>query len=148
MLTPGGTLAVQMPNRFHDTPSQQAIEATLHEPRWRKLQECGLHAGAVQPLRWYVETLHELGFAVDAWETTYFHVLTGDDPVLEWLKGTALRPFLDQLDAADADDFMREIGGRLRRAYPSSGEYTFYPFPRLFFVASRRDGTGERQISP
>jgi trans-aconitate 2-methyltransferase len=138
LLGQGGTLAVQMPNRFHDTPSQDAIEATVRAPRWQKLRSVGLHAGAVQPLRWYIETLYGLGFTVNGWETTYFHVLTGDDPVLEWLKGTALRPLLDRLDAAETPAFLQELGERLRAAYPWSGDYTLFPFPRLFFVATRR----------
>src|SRR2546426_863260 len=75
MLAPGGTLAVQMPNRFQ-TPAQAAIEATVAEPRWAsRLQGVGLHRESVRPLLWYVRRLREQGFAVDAWETTYVHVL-------------------------------------------------------------------------
>ena len=136
MLAPDGTLAVQMPSRFQ-TPSQRAIEETVNGPRWQRLRGVGLHADSVRPLPWYVEQLHDLGFTVNAWETTYVHVLTGENPVLEWLKGTGLRPLLARLDPADTDDFLSELGARLRAAYPPTGSHTLFPFPRIFFVATR-----------
>lgn len=80
-LAPGGTLAVQMPNRF-DGPVQKAIDATAADPRWAaQLRGVGLHRGSVQKIEWYARHLQSLGFLVNAWETTYVHVLTGKDPV-------------------------------------------------------------------
>jgi trans-aconitate 2-methyltransferase len=136
MLTPGGTLAVQMPNRFH-TPAQAAIEETVAQPRWAALHDVGLHRESVLPLRRYVERLHELSFQVNAWETTYIHVLRGENPVLEWLRGTALRPLLASLELRAQDEFLRELAERLRTAYPPKPGVTLFPFPRLFFVATR-----------
>jgi trans-aconitate 2-methyltransferase len=137
MLSPGGTLAVQMPDRFQ-TPSQAAIEQAVSDPRFSSvLKGVGLHRGSVRPLLWYVRLLHGLGFAVNAWETTYVHVLSGKNPVLEWLKGTALRPLLERLDPARAADFLSEVGTRLRAAYPATGDVTLFSMPRLFLVATR-----------
>jgi trans-aconitate 2-methyltransferase len=137
MLAPGGTLAVQMPNRFQ-APTQDAIEATSADPRWASALQCvGLHRASVMTVPWYVHRLHDLGFTVNAWETTYFHVLTGDHPVLDWLKGTALRPLLDRLGADDAGEFLRTLGARLQAAYPPRDGVTLFPMPRLFFVAGR-----------
>jgi trans-aconitate 2-methyltransferase len=137
MLAPGGTLAVQMPDRFH-TPAQLAIEETVADPRWcSRLAGVGLRRESVQPLLWYVRRLHQLGLVVDAWETTYVHVLTGEDPVVEWLKGTGLRPLLDVLGPDESDLFLRALAVRLRDAYPPEGGVTLFPFPRLFFVATR-----------
>jgi trans-aconitate 2-methyltransferase len=136
MLAPGGVLAVQVPYYF-EHPAHLAIEETKAQPRWRVvLQGVGLHQKSVLPLTWYVERLHDLGFTVDAWETTYFHVLKGDNPVLEWYKGTALRPLLAQLDAKSQEEFLAELGGQLRAAYPARDGVTLMPFPRLFFVAT------------
>jgi trans-aconitate 2-methyltransferase len=97
-----------------------------------------LQPDCVKPIAWYVERLHDLAFEVNAWETTYIHVLSGADPVLEWLKGTALRPLLNRLDAEEKDEFLTELGGRLRTVYPPAGEHTLFPFPRIFFVATRQ----------
>jgi trans-aconitate 2-methyltransferase len=136
LLRPGGTLAVQMPNRFA-TPAQAAMEETMSEPSWASsVKGVGLHRESVMPVSWYVSQLVALGFRVNAWETTYIHVLTGDNPVLEWLKGTALRPLLERL-GKEADEFMSALGRRLKAAYPARDMVTLFPFPRLFFVATR-----------
>ncbi len=138
-LAPGGILAVQMPNRFGN-PSQAAIEETSSDPRWAEaLRGVGLHRDSVMPVAWYVERLHRLGLAVNAWETTYIHVLRGENPVLEWLKGTALRPLLARLDERSQVEFLRLVGERFWRAYPPSGDITLFPMPRLFFVATKGD---------
>jgi trans-aconitate 2-methyltransferase len=138
MLSRRGRLAVQMPYRFQ-TPSQTAIETTASDPRWSSvLTGVGLHRESARPLLWYVRLLRDLGFSVNAWETTYIHVLSGENPVLDWLKGTALRPLLARLDASSAADFLSEVGMRLKAAYPPTGDVTFFPMPRIFFVATRR----------
>jgi trans-aconitate 2-methyltransferase len=136
MLAPGGTLAVQMPVLF-ENPAHLAIEETQADPRWKALLHgVGLHQQSVLPLVWYVERLHDLGFAVDAWQTTYVHVLTGENPVLEWYKGTALRPLLHRLGPQAREEFLHEVGLRLQAAYPARAGITLLPFPRLFFVAT------------
>jgi trans-aconitate 2-methyltransferase len=137
MLAPAGALAVQMPHHF-ETPAHRIIAAASEGPRWReKLAGAGLQEGAVRPLTWYVERLLRLGLTVDAWETTYLHVLRGDNPALEWMKGTALRPLLARLDAGERDAFLREVGEQFRAAYPARDGVTLFAFPRIFFVATR-----------
>jgi trans-aconitate 2-methyltransferase len=136
MLSPGGTLAVQVPYHFQHA-AHLAIEETKSDPRWREtLQGVGLTQKSVLRLAWYVERLHDLGFNVDAWETTYIHVLQGENPVLEWYKGSALRPLLQRLGPDASEGFLHELGSRLKSAYPSRGGRTLLPFPRLFFVAT------------
>jgi trans-aconitate 2-methyltransferase len=137
MLAPGGTLAVQMPNRF-ENPSQVAIEETAADPRWAaSLKGVGLHRKSVMPMAWYVTQLHALGFVVNAWETTYMHILNGPNAVLEWFKGTALRPLLGRLDPSAQGEFLHDLGNRLEKTYLPTGEVTLFPMPRLFFVATR-----------
>ena len=138
MLAPQGTLAVQMPNRFHG-PMQAAIDELVADPRWAlQLKGVGLHRESVRPILWYVRLLHGLGLAVNAWETTYVHVLTGENPVLEWIKGTGLRPILAALNEATSAQFLAELGQRLKSIYPPMGDVTFFSMPRLFFVARRQ----------
>jgi trans-aconitate 2-methyltransferase len=137
LLAPAGTLAVQIPSHF-DTPAHRAVAQVTEEPRWRsRLAGVGLQPGAVRPLAWYVECLLRLGLTVDAWETTYLHILRGANPVLEWMKGTALRPLLARLEGGDREEFLGALGERLRSAYPAKDGVTLFPFPRLFFVATR-----------
>src|SRR6266540_1795471 len=85
----------------------------------------------------YVDRLAGAGCTVDAWETTYLHLLDGDDPVLEWKRGTALRPVLAALSTVDAAGFSAEYGARLREAYPRQPYGTVFPFRRIFVVAHR-----------
>jgi trans-aconitate 2-methyltransferase len=136
-LSSDGILAVQMPYHFQH-PAHLAIEEAKADPRWREsLKGVGLHQQSVMPLQWYVERLHEIGFTVDAWQTTYIHVLSGENPVLEWYKGSALRPLLKALEPQAQAEFLVELGERLKAAYPPKGGVTLLPFPRLFFVATR-----------
>ncbi len=75
---------------------------------------------------------------MDAWETNYFHVLPGEDPVLEWYAGTGLRPYLDALDPAQRTDFRAEVAAELRKAFPTKEYGTVLPFRRVFVIAHRR----------
>jgi trans-aconitate 2-methyltransferase len=134
-LAPGGVLAVQMPQRFR-AASQSTIDEVAADPRWsQRLTGAGLHPDSVMPVDWYVHTLRGLGCTVNAWETTYVHVLTGENPVLEWFKGTALRPLLARLNDDERVLFEKELGGRLRKLYPERNGVTLFPFPRVFVVA-------------
>lgn len=135
-VAPGGFLAVQMPSNF-DAPSHTLLYETAAEAPWADTLAPVLRVPPVRPIGFYVETLLGLGFSVDAWETTYIHVLRGEDAVLGWTRGTALRPVLDALDPATAEAFVARYAAKLRAAYPSlAGEAgTLFPFRRIFFVA-------------
>jgi trans-aconitate 2-methyltransferase len=85
----------------------------------------------------YAELLAKAGCEVDAWETTYVHILEGSDPVLEWYKGSGLRPVLAVLDDDQAADFLADYGQRIRAAYPPGPFGTVFPFRRVFTVAHR-----------
>jgi trans-aconitate 2-methyltransferase len=74
---------------------------------------------------------------VDAWETSYLHMLQGPDPVLEWMRGTALRPVLTALDGDEREAFLAEYRARLREAYPPQPFGTVLAMRRLFVVARR-----------
>lgn len=136
-LTEQGCLAVQMPNRFRSL-SQKIIDEVAGDSRWSSiLQGVGLHPESVLPISDYVSCLQDLGFRVNAWETTYCHVLRGENPVLEWVSGTGLRPLVQALPEDLKPAFLEELGGRFQKGFPRRGETTLFPFPRLFFVATR-----------
>ena len=135
MVAPEGWLAVQMPANF-DAPSHTSLRAVQAlEPFNAFTAE--LEPRTQQSLGWYIGTLSGLGFVVDAWETTYMQILHGENPVLEWVRGTALRPLLKALPASLHDDFLTEYGARLLEAYPPQPFGTLLPFKRVFFVARR-----------
>lgn len=135
-LPPGGWLAFQVPGNF-DAPSHRALREVAARPRWCERLAGVLRADPVAEPAEYADLLLDAGLAVDAWETTYLHVLPGADPVLEWMRGTALRPVLAMLPGPDADAFTAELGELLRAAYPPSRHGTLLPFRRIFAVGRR-----------
>ncbi len=74
---------------------------------------------------------------MDAWETTYLHVLQGADPVLRWMAGTGARPVLQALPDDFRARFEADYAAALRRAYPPAPYGTVVPFRRIFAVATR-----------
>ena len=109
-LADDGWLAIQVPGNF-DQPSHAILREMAASARWLPLlRDAELNRQSADPAG-YAELLAEAGCEVDAWETTYVHILAGDDPVLEWYKGTGLRPVLDVLDAEAAQQIRdRERG--------------------------------------
>jgi trans-aconitate 2-methyltransferase len=138
LLAPGGWLAFQLPGNF-DQPSHAIVKEMAGSPRWRALlADTRLNRQAGDPAD-YAALLARPGFAVDAWETSYLHILHGENPVLEWTKGSTLRPVLAALDAEQADAFVREYGERLSEAYNPRSFGTLFPFRRVFTVVHRAD---------
>jgi trans-aconitate 2-methyltransferase len=137
-LAPDGWLAFQLPGNF-DQPPHTAIREMAASPRWQPLLgSAQLNRQAGDPAV-YLDILARAGCEVDAWETTYLHVLPGEDPVLEWVKGSALRPVLAALDDKQAAEFLADYRERMRAAYPPRPFGTVLPFRRIFVVAHRRN---------
>jgi trans-aconitate 2-methyltransferase len=135
-LAPGGVLAVQMP-RNHDAPSHLLIEAAASDGPWRpRLSQVRPVLRSVESAEAYYRILAPLARRLDIWETEYLHVLEGDNPVLEWTKGTALRPYLDVLDEPDRGAFLATYATRVSAAYPKQPDgRTLLPFNRIFLTA-------------
>lgn len=107
-------------------------------PRWRtRLDGLLRHGDAVLEPADYLERLTAPGRTVDVWETTYLHLLEGEDPVLDWVKGTGLRPVLTALadEPGTRDAFVAAYRDLLRTAYPAGPHGTVFPFRRIFAVA-------------
>ena len=136
-LPPGGWLAFQVPSNF-EAPSHRLMRELASSPPWRH-RLAGVLRGAesVAAPGEYLDLLRGAGLEADVWQTEYQHVLTGPDPVLEWVRGTALRPVLQALDAAAAAEFEREYAALLREAYPARPWGTPLPFLRTFAVSRR-----------
>ncbi|MEU1288048.1 methyltransferase domain-containing protein [Kitasatospora sp. NPDC005856] len=139
-LRPGGALAFQVPGNF-DAPSHTLLADLRRSTRWRDALGEGTVRAGVHPPERYLDALAAAGCLPDVWETTYLTLLPGPDPVLEWVKGTALRPVLTRLtDPADRAAFLAEYGRLLREAYPAGPHGTVFPFRRIFAVGIRQPG--------
>jgi len=135
-LAPGGWLAFQLPGNF-DQPTHAVLRELATSSRWRdRLSGVQLNRQAGEPAE-YLDLLGRLGLIVDAWESTYLHVLQGEDPVTEWYKGTGLRPVLAELDPAEAAEFVAEYSRRMQEQYRVAPYGTVLPFRRVFVVAHR-----------
>ena len=144
-LAGGGWFALQVPGNF-DAPSHRLMRETAeHHERAGELT-AALDLPAVGEPATYLRYLNRLGCDVDAWETTYLHVLDpdgeDDNPVLSWVTSTGLRPVLDILTEQEERDVvpravLRAPGGGL----PAHVGGVLFPFRRVFAVARKRPGT-------
>jgi trans-aconitate 2-methyltransferase len=134
----GGWLAMQVPGNFR-APSHALLAGLCRSPRWAaQLDGVAPDPDAVLPPAGYLDVLTGAGLTADVWETTYLHVLTGEDPVLRWVSSTTLRPVLAQLDQEASTAFTAEYAAALRKAYPQRADgTTVLPFRRLFAVGHR-----------
>jgi trans-aconitate 2-methyltransferase len=145
-LAPGGWFAMQVPGNF-DAPSHTLLrEVAAGSPRAADLLPTLRGPEAVSEPAAYVALLAGLGCDVDAWETTYQHVLDpgGEqpEPVLEWTRGTAILPVLDVLkDEDERAAFIHAYGEALLRAYPRQAFGTIFAFRRIFAVAHKKAQT-------
>lgn len=139
-LAPGGLLAVQMPMAW-ETRHHTLMRETAADGPWAAVLAGVDTIAPLLPAEAYYDVLAPLCDDIDIWATTYLHVLEGENAVLEWMKGTALRPYLTALagDAPMRDAFLSALGRRLSAAFPRRAEgRTLLPFPRLFLIAQRR----------
>ena len=135
-LAADGWLAIQLPANY-DQPVHALMRELISSPRWRhRIGEVELTRQSGDPVT-YLDLLATAGCQVDAWETTYQHILTGEDPVLNWVRGTGLRPVLTALSPDDEPEFLTEYGALLRQAYPGRPYGTVLPFRRVFAVAHK-----------
>jgi trans-aconitate 2-methyltransferase len=136
---PGGW-SFQVPGNLDD-PHHQEIRSLYRSKPWSDIpavKELPERTHGSHTATEYLDVLATLCSHIDGWETTYIHILQGDDPVLEWVKGTALRPVLAALQTDEARAaFLAQLAPRLRAAYPSSAWGTPFPFKRVFVVSQR-----------
>jgi trans-aconitate 2-methyltransferase len=137
-LNPGGALAVQMPDNL-DEPSHRLMREVASDRLWAtKLKDAAKARTERQGAETYFRLLRPHTTNVDVWRTTYFHSLAGAHAVVEWVKGTGLRPFLDPLETSEREAFLARYEEAIAKAYPAEADGTvLLPFPRLFLVAAR-----------
>lgn len=129
---PGGVFAVQMPDNFA-APSHRLIREVAARPPFAAVLD-DVRMGAVLAAAEYHDLLSGLGAEVELWSTEYLQPLRGAQPVLDWLRGTTLVPYLDRLGDL-APEFLDELGRQLAAAYPRrTGGAVLFPFRRLFIV--------------
>jgi len=133
-LAPQGVLAAQMPHN-HDAPSHTAMHEAAEQGPWRAQLRNVRSIHPVGAPAEYYRILAPLARQIDIWETEYLHVLEGDNPVVEWTKGTGLRPYLDALKEPERGAFLAAYAARIAALYPKQADgRTLLPFKRLFIL--------------
>jgi trans-aconitate 2-methyltransferase len=139
-LAPQGVLAVQMPDNLAEPAHRLMREVAAAGPWATKLERAAEARAIVPDAKWYFALLSSAGCEVDVWRTTYFHPLPGGAAdMVEWFKGSGLRPFIAPLEPDQRAEYLASYQQALTGAYqalPDGG--VLLPFPRLFIVAVRR----------
>lgn len=135
LLAPGGWLAFQVPGNQNE-PSHTLLHRLGSDPRFADAT-AGIDRRLMPPASTYLADLVALGCETDAWETTYLHVLAGEDPVFDWISGTGARPYLQALEEDRRAVFVAEYKALLRQAYPPQPFGTVLPFRRIFAAARK-----------
>ncbi|RDW79096.1 uncharacterized protein DSM5745_05948 [Aspergillus mulundensis] len=131
----GGVFAFQVPDNLAE-PSHVSMQETAADGAWSEVQSA-VRDSFQSPQEIYDE-LKPLCADVNIWHTYYNHSLENHEAVVEWVKGTGLRPFIDPLSPADRDAFLKAYLGRIQKAYPKSVDgRVLLRYPRLFVVATR-----------
>lgn len=131
----GGWFAFQVPGNFGE-PSHTILHELAGEPPFAE-HVGGVARPASHSPDTYLEALLRSGCGADVWETTYLHLLQGEDPVFRWISGTGARPVLQALPADLRQQFTDAYKRLLRAAYPPGEHGTVLAFRRIFAVARR-----------
>jgi trans-aconitate 2-methyltransferase len=138
-VAPGGIFAVQVPYNWSE-PFHRILCDLESSTEWReRLPSTGIRRKVGHDPGFYYDLLAPVARKARLWETTYTVVLPGVESIVEWLKGTALRPFFDALpDDTSRKRFVEDYASALQREYrPRTNGNVLFPFRRLFLVASR-----------
>jgi trans-aconitate 2-methyltransferase len=135
-LPAGATLAVQMPDNLAE-PSHQLMREAANAGPWSG-RLTGAARAPLPPARTYYEALRPKAARLDIWRTTYHHVLRNAEAIVDFVRSTGLRPFVDPLSESERKEFLAMYTARIAAAYPSLADGTvLLAFPRLFLIAER-----------
>ena len=134
-VNPGGAIAVQIP-MFKNMPINVAIETVANYPKWTQFTKgCG-ELFTFKDMDFYYEILNKLAKGVELWETSYFHILNSQESIIDFIRTTGLKPYLDLLPSDEMkSEFEQEVLTECKKYYKiqSNGKVLF-PFDRLFFI--------------
>ena len=138
--TVGGTVAFQVPDNLME-PCHVAMREIAEQPDapWRAaLQQSPPNRDTFQTPQELYDALTPLCSHLNIWYTIYHHVLESHEAIVEWVKGTGLRPFIDPLSADQQAAFLQAYLERLTTLYPTQTDgKVLLRYPRLFVVAVR-----------
>lgn len=138
-LAPGGVLAVQMPDN-REEPTHRLMREVAAEAPWAEpIGDADRLRTMLLPLAGYYDLLAAEAAQVDVWRTAYQHPMASAAAIVEWVRGTGLKPFVDRLTPELQASYLAEYERRVDRAYPARTDgKRLLAFPRMFVVAQRK----------
>ena len=138
-VVPGGFLAFQVPANIN-APAHELMRSIAASPAWRSHFPETIREWYAHDLAFYFDALAKGTSHLDLWTTEYVHILESPEAIVEWYKGTGLRPFLDHLkEDADQKSFLADYLSVIEQAFPRRKDgRVLFPFKRLFVVARRK----------
>jgi trans-aconitate 2-methyltransferase len=137
-LTPGGVLAIQMPDNLSEPTHAMMEETALAGPWAPRFAAASPKRASLPNPQDYINALTPLASRIDVWHTVYYHRLDNAEAIVEWVKGTGLRPWLDALDEADRPAYLEAYTQAIRKHYPPLDDgKVLLRFPRFFLVATK-----------
>ncbi len=138
MLKAGGAMALQMPANYHTAPAQMLIRDLAADTRWHKIFPSVIRKWHCHEPEFYYDLLSRIATKLDLWTSEYIHILNRHEDIVEWYKGTGLRPYLDVLSTSERADFIAAYQDLIARNYPPQADgRILFPFRRLFLIAYR-----------
>lgn len=137
-VAPGGALAVQMPYNFQ-SPAHQGMKKVAADPRWKGKLDGASENYNVQPIAFYYKVLSKAAAALNLWETEYLQIMSGPRAILDWVRSTAMRRYLDRLPVdAERAEFEELCLREFERSYPVEHDgKVLFPYRRMFIIAYR-----------
>lgn len=138
-LAPGGVLAVQMPDNRQE-PTHRLMRAVAAEAPWAEpIGDADRLRTQLLPLGGYYDLLAPQAANVDVWHTIYQHRMADAASIVEWVRGTGLKPFVDRLPPDLQASYLAEYERRVNEAYPARTDgKRLLAFPRMFIVAQKK----------
>lgn len=136
LLKKDGILAIQMPMNYEE-PIHRLIGEVTTNNKWKsKFNDPRFFYPLKQDE--YFDLLDEISTDFSVWETIYYHKLESHEAIMEWYRGTGLRPYLNVLSNKNRVEFENDVLNRVKDAYPfQKGSSIIFRFPRLFFIARK-----------
>lgn len=136
LLNDGGVMAIQIPMNY-DEPIHKIIHQVSNSSKWKSKLSNVRTFYTLKPYEYY-DLLSGLTDDFDIWSTTYYHVMSSHNDIMEWYRGTGLRPYLESLSVDDRTSFESEVYDRLLQEYPKQKDGNIiFKFPRYFMLATK-----------
>lgn len=133
----GSVFALQVPDNLKEPSHVLMREAAKSGPWAAALENIG--RDTFQSPEEIYDQLKPISSMVDIWHSSYYHSLENHAAIIEWVKGTGLRPYLDRLRPDERQGFLREYLKQLGTAYPKTFDgRVLLKYPRLFVVAVKK----------